>query len=140
MDMLLTDAGVSGVGRWLPGRAGVKAATQLALRPDRVARRGAGLARESARIWAGRSEVAPDKGDRRFKDPAWQGNPAFARLIACARSAARSSIGRAPQRESQKSITLRMPSWASISSNPRLTSSRRRRCEISGATSISPCR
>src|SRR5215218_9194795 len=36
------------------------------------------------------------------------------------------------------SITLRMPSCASISSNPRLTSSSVMRCETNDATSISP--
>ena len=34
----------------------------------------------SAKIWAGRSEVEPDKRDRRFKDDAWRGNPLFKRL------------------------------------------------------------
>ena len=38
------------------------------------------------------------------------------------------------------SITLRMPSWASISSKPRLTSSRVIRWEMNGSTSISPAR
>ncbi|GAC1325385.1 MAG: alpha/beta fold hydrolase [Thermoleophilaceae bacterium] len=65
---------------WFPGRSGAKAAVKLATRPDRVARRGLRLAAELARIAAGRSEVAPAKGDRRFKDPAWTGNPAFQRL------------------------------------------------------------
>ena len=32
----------------------------------------------------------------------------------------------------QKVITLRMPSWASISSKPRLTSSSVSRCEMNG--------
>src|SRR6185312_11179211 len=36
------------------------------------------------------------------------------------------------------SITLRIPSWASISSNPRLTSSRLILWEMKGSTSISP--
>ena len=38
------------------------------------------------------------------------------------------------------SITLRMPSWASISSKPRLTRSSGRRCEMNGSTSMSPSR
>jgi polyhydroxyalkanoate synthase subunit PhaC len=80
LDALLSDAALAPGGRWLPGRAGVKAAVKLALRPGRVARRGAGLAAELAKIAVGRSEVEPPKGDRRFKDPAWAGNPAFKRL------------------------------------------------------------
>src|SRR4051794_17231118 len=80
LDTLLTDAALGPVSRWLPGRAAAKVVAKLATRPDRLARRGAGLAAELARIAAGRSEVAPAKGDRRFKDPAWEGNPAFRRL------------------------------------------------------------
>ena len=41
-------------------------------------------------------------------------------------------------RRLQNSITLRIPSCASISSNPRLTSSSGMRCEMNGSTSISP--
>jgi polyhydroxyalkanoate synthase subunit PhaC len=80
LDVLLADASLGGMGRWFPGRSVAKTAARLALRPDRVARRTAGLYAELAKIAAGRSEVAPAKGDRRFKDPAWTGNPAFKRL------------------------------------------------------------
>jgi len=80
LDVLLTDAAVGPVRRWFPGRAGLNVAARLATRPDRVVRRGAGLAAELAKVAIGRSEVAPPKGDRRFKDPAWEGNPAFRRL------------------------------------------------------------
>ncbi len=77
---LLTDAASVPGSRWFPGRAGVEVTARLAARPDRVARRGLGLAGELAKIAVGRSAVEPPKGDRRFKDPAWQGNPAFRRL------------------------------------------------------------
>jgi polyhydroxyalkanoate synthase len=80
MDAILTDAAVGPSRRWIPGAAGVRAAANLAGRPRTVARRGAGLAAELTRIAIGRSEVEPAKGDRRFKDPAWAGNPAFRRL------------------------------------------------------------
>jgi polyhydroxyalkanoate synthase len=80
LDALLSDA-VMGTGRrWWPGTSALKAGVKLGTRPDKVARRGAALAAELARIVAGRSEVEPSKGDRRFKDPAWLGNPAFKRL------------------------------------------------------------
>ena len=65
---ILTDARSGPVRRWVPGRAGVKLAAKLAVRPDKVARRGAGLAAELAKIAVGRSEVEPPKRDRRFKD------------------------------------------------------------------------
>jgi polyhydroxyalkanoate synthase len=80
LDTLLIDAARGPGPRFLPGLAGVKAAAKLAARPGRVARRTAGFGAEVARIALGRSDVAPPKGDRRFKDPAWAGNPAFKRL------------------------------------------------------------
>src|SRR5205823_5579748 len=80
LDTLLTEAAAGPAQRWNPGVAGIKAAVKLALRPRRVAGRGAGLAGELAKIAAGRSEVGPAKSDRRFKDPAWSDNPAFRRL------------------------------------------------------------
>jgi hypothetical protein len=43
-----------------------------------------------------------------------------------------------PRRPYENSITLRMPSWASISSKPRFTSSKVIRCEMNESTSMSP--
>jgi polyhydroxyalkanoate synthase len=60
--------------------AGAKLVARLATRPLTVARRGAGYGAELAKIAVGQSEVAPSKKDRRFKDEAWRGNPAFRRL------------------------------------------------------------
>jgi polyhydroxyalkanoate synthase len=80
MDMLLTDAGEGGIRRFLPGKAMLKAGVRLAARPDRVARRWGETVTEAARVWAGRSDVAPEKGDRRFKEEAWNENPVFKRL------------------------------------------------------------
>lgn len=80
LDVLLSDATVGQSQRWIPGFAGVKATAKLATRPQKVIRRGAGLTAELARIATGRSEIAPAKGDRRFRDPAWSANPAFKRL------------------------------------------------------------
>ncbi|MGH9034172.1 MAG: alpha/beta fold hydrolase, partial [Acidimicrobiia bacterium] len=45
-----------------------------------VARAAAGLSAETARILAGRSEVAAAKGDWRFADPTWNTNPGYRRL------------------------------------------------------------
>ena len=66
--------------RFIPGRAGVSFATRLARRPDRVARRAAGLAGGLARAAAGSGD-GPARGDRRFADPAWTDNPVFSRLV-----------------------------------------------------------
>jgi polyhydroxyalkanoate synthase len=80
LDTLLADAGRGPVRRWFPGVAAAKLAARLAARPWTVARRGAGYGGELAKIAVGQSDVAPSKKDRRFKDDAWRGNPAFRRL------------------------------------------------------------
>jgi polyhydroxyalkanoate synthase len=45
-----------------------------------VTREGVSLARELARVAAGKSDIAPRAGDRRFADPAWTSSPVFRRL------------------------------------------------------------
>lgn len=79
-DAIIEDVAM-GPGRVLPGVAGLKFAGKLARRPDKLARRGAGLAAELGKVAFGRSELEPEKGDRRFKDKAWQANPAFRRIL-----------------------------------------------------------
>src|SRR4051794_24079609 len=64
---------------WFPGLAGVKLAAKLAARPGVVARRGASFGAELAKVVAGRSEVAPAKGDRRFQGTGWRGGGGVAR-------------------------------------------------------------
>ena len=90
LDALLTDAGGGATRRWFPGVAGAKLAARLATRPWKVARRGAGYGAELAKITVGQSDVAPSKKDRRFKDDAWRGNPAFRRLAQVYLAAGRS--------------------------------------------------
>lgn len=55
------------------------------------------LSRELIRITAGRSTIAPAKGDRRFADPAWEHNPLF-RRIEQSYLAAGGSLGRLVER------------------------------------------
>ena len=78
---MLTDATRGPLRRLLPGRAAVKLAAKLTVRPDTVVTRGAQLAAELAKVGIGRSALEPAKGDRRFKDDAWRGDPAFKRLL-----------------------------------------------------------
>jgi polyhydroxyalkanoate synthase subunit PhaC len=80
LDMLLTEPSSGALHRFTPGVAGLKAAARIASRPQCLARRTTGLAGELVKIAAGRSEVVPDKRDRRFKDPAWAGNPLYRRI------------------------------------------------------------
>ncbi len=54
--------------------------TRLGLRPKVVARHSARLARDLAVVVAGRSDIAPAKGDKRWTDPAWQENPVYRRV------------------------------------------------------------
>src|SRR5690349_633712 len=68
LDEMLTAAALGGESRWLPGRAAIDVGVRLAMKPHRVAARGAGLVGELAKITVGRSEVEPPKNDRRFKD------------------------------------------------------------------------
>jgi polyhydroxyalkanoate synthase subunit PhaC len=51
---------------------------QVAMRhPQAVLRTAPNLGQELIKIGLGRSQVAPEKGDKRFADPAWQQNPWF---------------------------------------------------------------
>ena len=54
---------------------------QTAFKTRGTAGRTARLAREAARVAAGRSECAAPKQDWRFRDPAWTDNPAYRRLM-----------------------------------------------------------
>ena len=77
LDALLTEAALGPVRSWWPGMSAAKLAGKLVLRPDIPLRRALGLTKELAKVAVGRSEMRPGKGDRRFRDPAWQGNPAL---------------------------------------------------------------
>ena len=46
-----------------------------------VGRESTTLVAELIRIGLGRSEVQPSRGDRRFRDPAWQENAVFRRVV-----------------------------------------------------------
>ncbi len=80
LEMLVSDI-VRGRGpRSVPGLSAAKLGAKLAARPQVPLKQGLGLGAELARVALGRSKLEPEKGDRRFKDPAWSGNPAFRRL------------------------------------------------------------
>ena len=46
-----------------------------------LSRQGVHLAREATSIAVGRSSVEPAKGDGRFRDQTWAGNPAYRRVM-----------------------------------------------------------
>src|SRR6202012_2118218 len=72
--LLLTDAALGAIRPMNPGGPGLRLAGALAVRPSLVASQGRQLLGEMARIAVGSSEMQPSGRDRRFTDPAWQGN------------------------------------------------------------------
>ena len=54
---------------------------RVALRPPALVGEAARTAAELGRVVAGRSDVHPADGDRRFADPAWTRNPFYRRLL-----------------------------------------------------------
>ncbi len=81
LDALLTDATGSSFRQFFPGKAGLVMTAKLATHPVTVTRRSLGLGRELAKITVGRSQLTPVKKDRRFADPAWNGNPLLRRVV-----------------------------------------------------------
>ena len=81
LDLLLTSSAVGMADRLMPNVAWSRFALNLAKQPRTVASRAASLGRELVSIAEGRSEVAPAKGDKRFADPAWRGNPLLHRTM-----------------------------------------------------------
>jgi polyhydroxyalkanoate synthase subunit PhaC len=81
LDLLLADGALGVLRRFRADGAGLRLAVRLARRPQRIAGEAAGLGGELAKIARGRSEVAPDRRDRRFADPAWSQNPLLRRAM-----------------------------------------------------------
>jgi polyhydroxyalkanoate synthase len=79
LDQLLIAAS-NGDRRLLPGSEAVKLAASLARRPRVAARHAGSLLADLGRVAVGVSEIAPARGDRRFRDPAWQ-NWLFRRVL-----------------------------------------------------------
>jgi len=81
LDLLLTSSAVGMAERMMPNTSWSRFALNLARKPGVVASRTATLGRELLSIAQGSSEVAPAKGDKRFVDPAWRGNPLLKRSM-----------------------------------------------------------
>jgi polyhydroxyalkanoate synthase len=81
LDLVLTGAALSQFRRFRPGWETFRLAQRLGRRPRKLAMRGTDLLREYGRIAIGASTLAPGKGDRRFADAAWAGNPVLHRLL-----------------------------------------------------------
>jgi polyhydroxyalkanoate synthase subunit PhaC len=81
LDLLLADGALGVLRRLRPDGAGLRLAAGLLRRPELVSQQAAALAVELAEIAAGRSELSPDRKDRRFADPAWTENPLLRRTV-----------------------------------------------------------
>jgi hypothetical protein len=81
LDLLLTDAALGAARRFRPDSSLLRLGTGLARRPRLVTQQAARLGTELGRIAAGRSTVTAGPRDRRFSDPAWEGNPFLRRAV-----------------------------------------------------------
>ena len=81
LDLLLTSSAVGMADRMMPNTSWSRFVLNLAKQPRTVASRAGALSRELVSIAEGRSELAPAKGDKRFADTAWRGNPLLKRTM-----------------------------------------------------------
>jgi polyhydroxyalkanoate synthase len=81
LDLLLADGALGVLRRFRPDGAGLRLAASLAGRPQLVGSQAAMLGAELVQIAAGRSQISPDRKDRRFADPAWTQNPLLKRAV-----------------------------------------------------------
>ena len=83
LDVMLTDAVLEpgGVRRFVRPAATARVIGGLARHPRRTASHVAGLGSDLVRVAAGRSQITPPRGDRRFGDRAWDENWMLHRLM-----------------------------------------------------------
>ena len=81
LDLLLTSSAVGVVERMMPKVSSTRFALNLARQPRTLGSRASSLIRELVSIAEGHSEIEPAKGDKRFNDAAWQGNPLLKRSM-----------------------------------------------------------
>jgi polyhydroxyalkanoate synthase subunit PhaC len=81
IEVLLTDASAGDSDRFVRPVAAAKVVAGLARRPLTTTRAVGGLGAEFARVASGSSTLRPAKRDRRFADPAWEGNWLLRRLL-----------------------------------------------------------
>jgi polyhydroxyalkanoate synthase len=93
LDMLLADGALGVLRRFRPDGAVLRLAANLAQRPQVVSQHAAGLASELAKIVMGASQLAPNRKDRRFADPAWDENPVLKRVLQAYLAAGQTAAG-----------------------------------------------
>jgi polyhydroxyalkanoate synthase len=93
LDMLLADGALGVLRRFRPGGPVLRLAASLAQRPQLVGQQVGLLGAELAQIARGSSQLAPDRKDRRFADPAWSQNPVLRRVLQAYLAAAETATG-----------------------------------------------
>ena len=81
LDLLFTTSAIGMASRMVPDSSWSRFGWNLARRPGVVGQRVRSLGRELASITWGTSDRIPAKADKRFSDPAWQGNPFMKRSM-----------------------------------------------------------
>ncbi|WP_309227620.1 MULTISPECIES: alpha/beta fold hydrolase [unclassified Mycolicibacterium] len=81
LDLLLTSSAVGMAERMMPNASWSRFALNLARQPRTVGARAKALGHDLVKIVEGKSDIAPAKGDKRFADPAWSGNPMLKRTM-----------------------------------------------------------
>lgn len=81
LDLLLNEAAHGAAYRLRPRTAIFRMVSSLAGNPSTVAQRTAELATELQKVIQGSSEIAPQRGDRRFAAEEWQTNPVLRRVL-----------------------------------------------------------
>ena len=81
LDAMLVDAALGPWRRFLPNSSVATWVGKLAASPGQSLPRVGTLATQIGEILRGRSDIAAEKGDRRFADPAWQSNPILRRVM-----------------------------------------------------------
>jgi polyhydroxyalkanoate synthase subunit PhaC len=81
LDLVLPDGTRGTLGRFRPDASMLRWAGRLASQPAKVTERAGQLAGELADIATGKSDIAPERRDRRFADPAWNANPLLKRTV-----------------------------------------------------------
>jgi polyhydroxyalkanoate synthase subunit PhaC len=93
LDMLLADGALGVLRRFRPDGAVFRLAAHLAQRPQLVSQHVTGLGAELAKITTGASQLAPERKDRRFADPAWSQNPLLKRVLQAYLAAGQTATG-----------------------------------------------
>jgi polyhydroxyalkanoate synthase len=81
LDLLLTDGALGVLRRFRPDGAALRLAARLIRKPRLVGGQATKLGAELLHIARGSSQLAPDRKDRRFADPAWSRSPLLKRTV-----------------------------------------------------------